>query len=92
MLYLDDGYYDVDLENLPVVWTHVNFVNLEKCTGIKAYENGRFTAADTTKDRNFYLPADGRLVVGRSRTGYDTYYASVKLDELMLFNSTLSEE
>ena len=60
--------------------------------GIRTYENGRFTAADTTKTRNWYLPADGRVVVGRSRTADDRRYASVKLDELKLFNSTLSED
>ena len=75
VLYLDRGYLDADLENLPVVWTHVvlNYVGLEKCMGIRTYENGRFTAADTTKTRNWYHPADGRLVVGRSSIAEDLY-------------------
>ena len=92
---LEDGYFDVNLENRPVVWTHVilNYVGLEKCMGIRTYENGRFTAADITKYRKTgYTPADGRLVVGRPYTVRDTSYASVKLDELFLFNATLSEE
>ena len=92
VLYLEDGYLDVDLGNLPEVWTHVVLNYAGMGMGIKTYENGRFTGADTTKDGFLNTPADGRLVVGRSYTGDDTNYASLKLDELMLFNSTLSEE
>ena len=94
MLYLDNGYLNVKLQNLPEIWTHVvlNYVGLEECTGIKIYENGRFTAADTTKTRSVYAPAEGRLVIGRSSIASDGRYSSVKLDELMLFDSTLSED
>ena len=94
MLYLSDGYFDVDLKVQPVVWTHVvlNYMSLETREGIKTYENGGFTAADTIKRGPGYFTADGRVVIGRTQTANDGGYASVKLDELMLFNEALSEE
>ena len=70
----------------------LNYVGHEKCPGIKSYENGMFTAADGIKEGSRYISADGRLVVGRTRTTVDHRYGSVKLDELMLFNAALSEE
>ena len=91
---MSDGYLDVDLKNLPDECTHVvlNYVGLEKCQGIKIYENGMFTAADGIKNRGWYGPADGTVIVGRTRTTVDHRYGSVKLDELMLFDAALSEE
>ena len=68
-------------------------LNYENCSGIKTYENGRFATADVTKTlTGHYSPADGRVVIGRSRTTVDHRYRSVKLDELKLFNAALSEE
>ena len=70
----------------------LNDVGHEKCPGKKSYENGMLTAADGIKNRGWYTPADGRVVVGRTRTTVDHRYGSVKIDELMLFNAALSEE
>ena len=70
----------------------LNYVGHEKCSGIKSYENGMLTAADGIKNRGWYGPADGRVVVGRTRITVDHRYGSVKTDELMLFNAALSEE
>ena len=53
---------------------------------------GCFTAADVTKDIIWCSPSHGRVVVGRTRTTEDSHYGSVKLDELMLFNTALTEE
>ena len=88
-----EGHFYVPLKNLPAVWTHVvlNYVGLEKCEGNHVYKNGCFAAADTTKEWAGHFPGDGRLVIGCSYTTEHRFYTSVKLDELMLFNTILSK-
>ena len=39
-----------------------------------------------------FSPGDGRLVIGRANTGGDKFYASVQLDELLMFNTSLAEK
>ena len=49
-------------------------------------------ASSTTKTGLYstYQPGDGRIVVGRYYTNKDQRYASVELDDLVFFNSSLT--
>ena len=51
--------------------------------------NGAEVASDTDNGGGPYSTADGRIVVGRYYTEEDGYYASVQVDKLVFFNSSL---
>ena len=68
----------------------VNYVGPEDGAGFKVYLDGEF-AADCSDDV-IKSPGDDRIVVGRTRTNEDQLHASLELDEVLLFNATLSEE
>ena len=60
--------------------------------GIKIFQNGVEVSVETGLTGREYTPGDGRIVIGRRFTGSDREYISVQVDELLLFNKTLSEE
>ena len=60
--------------------------------GIRIYYDGTEVTSNTTK-REWSGPAgDGRIVVGRYYKNYDSYYASVQVDELIYFNVSLNTD
>ena len=68
----------------------MNYIGPAHGQGIRIYLNGvqrRSTETSYTYSNN---PGDRRIVVGRYYTG-DYYYGSVELDELMFFNTMLTE-
>ena len=77
----------------PSGWTHVvlNYIGLEDGQGIWIYYDGVQTGSDTTRNPNSYETGDGRIVIGRLYTEWDTNYASVQLDELIFFNTKLTD-
>ena len=58
---------------------------------IQIYQDGK-EAYSGLFDNAEHSPGDGRIVIGRRFTGSDREYISVQVDELLLFNKTLSEE
>ena len=73
-------------------WTHVvlNYFGLNNGQGIQVYFNGAEAGRDTTKVSKTFSGGDGRVVLGRQKTDSDGNYASVDVDELLFFNTKLS--
>ena len=83
--------------NLPssLHWTHVvlNYIGPEDGTqGIIVYLNGELEDTDTHKSGTSKQPGDWRLVIGRQHSDADEDYASVGIDEFLLFNQKLTDE
>ena len=90
-VYLLDGGFSASF-SIPTGWTHIvlNYIGPNDGEGIRVYYNGTEVESDTTKTTRSYAPGDGRIVVGRSYTDSDKYYASMHIDELIFFNKALS--
>ena len=59
--------------------------------GIALYLNGIQVANDTARaTTSSVIPGSGKLVVGRKRSEINDRYASVEVDEILLFNRKLS--
>ena len=57
------------------------------------YFNGTLVGSDGTRDSSIReATRDGRMVIGRKTTDTDTDYASLEMDELVLFNAALTED
>ena len=75
----------------------MNYVGPNEGQGIRIYNDGKLVGTDTTKTNETNLPSDGRIVIGRAdlhHTGtpnFISFYASVEVDELLIFNRTLTE-
>ena len=54
--------------------------------------DGVFGNADSTKQEDTNSAGNGQIVVGKFRPEEDRNYASVKLNELLFFNTTLTQE
>ena len=82
------------MDQQPGISTRVvlNYFGPENGMEIKLYQNGGFLKQGSGKISGDYLSGDGRLVVGRQITGWNQNYGSVDLDELLMFNATISEE
>ena len=59
--------------------------------GTKLYYNGIYHRSNIPKFGDSINPGNGRTVVGRREASYDYYCASLEIDELIMFNSTLSD-
>ena len=59
--------------------------------GIRIYYGGMEAGSDTTNDRYPIPPGEGRIVIGKLDPDLDGRYASVQVDELMFFNSKLTD-
>ena len=68
-----------------------NYIGPDNGHGIWIYFDGVETGSDTSRSSTSYGQGDGRIVIGRQFTNTDNSYASVELDELMLFNAKLSD-
>ena len=75
----------------------MNYVGPDEGQGIRVYNDGKLIASDTTKTDETNLPSDGRIVIGRAdlnhvgTPNFFSFYASVEVDELLIFNRTLTE-
>ena len=93
---MDGWFHIVDVGQVSSQWTHVvlNYIGPNDGQGIRIYEDGVLTGSDDTKSlgRDPSPQGEGRIVVGREFTHFDDKYASVTLDELLIFNQTLSDQ
>ena len=80
-------------------WVHavMNFIGPDEGQGIRIYNDGRIIGNNTTKLDLTNSPSDGKIVIGRADFNVRdtantlTFYASVEVDELLIFNRTLTE-
>ena len=59
--------------------------------GISVYADGILANQTTTKESGDYPSGSGRMVIGRRNVDVDDKYASVTVDELLLWNRKLSQ-
>ena len=69
-----------------------NYLGPEEGMGTRVYLDGAYSAGDSSISGDANSIGDSRLVIGRRNSALDKDYAGVELDELLLFNATLSEE
>ena len=55
------------------------------------YHDGSEIGTDTTKASTSTIPGNGRVEIGRRVLTSSTYYASVYVDEIKMYNRQLSE-
>ena len=76
----------------------MNFIGPNEGQGIRIYNDGKLIGNDTTKSNGTNSPSNERIQIGRidlrsinnpSRTS--PFYASVEVDELLIYNRTLTE-
>ena len=75
----------------PSGWTHMVLNYFGPDGGTKLYFNGVYQSSNIPKFGAGIDPGDGRTVVGRKNADSDYYYSSLEIDELALFNNTLSD-
>ena len=68
----------------------MNYIGPADGQGITVYTDGALQGSDTSKHTHSLQPGDGRVVIGRRYTDRDWDYASVEVDELTLWNRTLT--
>ena len=88
-----DGWFQV-YSSEPSGWTHIvlNFIGPDNGQGIRIYYDGEQTGSDNTKNVHAFQSGDSRVVVGRQFIDEDDHYASVDVDELILFNQALTDQ
>ena len=77
----------------PSGWTHtvMNYAGPNEGDGVRIFFDGAEVARDTTIDVIPKRTSTSRtLIVGRYYYHWDTRYSAIQVDELMLFNHTLS--
>ena len=98
-VYLPDGHFEFRGERRSG-WVHavMNYVGPNEGQGIRIYNDGELIGSDTTKSGEANSPSDGRILIGRadlpligSGGGTLPFYTSVEVDELLIFNRTLTE-
>ena len=92
-IFVLNGRYEAFYDE-PTGWTHVvlNYIGSNDGQGIRGYVNGEEVASDTDKAVWSYPAGDGRIVVGRLCTDSSWYQASAEVDELVVFNHSLTVE
>ena len=90
-VHLQDGVFQT-FPTKPLGWTHVvlNYIGPNDGEEIRIYYDGKEVASDITKQEGPFSSGVGRIVVGRLHTDEDKSYASVQVDELIFFNSSLT--
>ena len=90
-MYLLDGDFYAYF-SIPTGWTHivVNYIGPNNGEGIRIFYDGQEVMNSTVKKGGPYPAGDGRIVVGRTFTDEDRFYASMQIDELIFFNKALS--
>ena len=76
-------------------WVHsvINLVDSNNGQEIRIYHDGNLIRSKTLTGL-LDLPVDvnGRIVIGRAFTDLNQYYASVYVDEILLYNEGLTED
>ena len=91
---MDGWFYIVDVGQVSSEWIHVvlNYIGPNDGQGIRIYLDGVLSDDTKSLDQDPSPQGEGRIVVGREFTHFDDKYASVTLDELLIFNQTLSDQ
>ena len=98
-VYVPDGYFTF-IEPQTSNWVHavMNFIGSNEGQGIRIYNDDKLIGNDTTKSNGSFAPSNGGIQLGRIDFRWlnnpgSTYplYASVEVDELLIFNRTLTE-
>ena len=79
------------------VWLHVviNYFGVEEGQGFLVYFNGDKVTdenSERTEDDTPAAKSSGRIVIGRSFIEDDNHYASMVMDEVTMFDSSLKSE
>ena len=76
----------------------MNFIGPNEGQGIRIYNDGRLIGTDTTKPNETNSPSNGGIQIGRvdflwinNPSSTFPFYASVEVDELSIYNRTLTE-
>ena len=90
------GYSHIDVPARLSQWVHHVFVlhHLGEGEGdaFSLYVNGVSVGGFTVVSGNRNQPGPGRMVIGRRCVNDDGYYASVVVDELLLWNRKLTQQ
>ena len=98
-VHLPDGYFEF-LVPPTLSWIHavMNFIGPDEGQGIMVYNDGKLIGNDTTKFNATNSPSNGRIQIGREDFRYINnpdytfpFHASVEVDELLIYNRTLTE-
>ena len=88
-MFLPDGRFDAFFST-PTGWTNVVLNYIGPSDGIRMFIDGQEVASDTDKETyDAVLTGDGKITLGRIFTKYDDYYATVQVDEMLLFDQSL---
>ena len=76
----------------------MNFIGPDEGQGIRVYNDGKLIGNDTTKVDGSYAPSNGGIQIGRIDFRFHNnpsttfpFHASVEVDELLIYNRTLTE-
>ena len=77
----------------PTGWNHIvlNFLGPADRQGFRLYRNGVEATSDIRISNGDYASGDGSLVVGRYFVNNNGGYGGFDMDELLLFNVSLSQ-
>ena len=89
-LQVTDGKFQMSGDK-PSGWTHVIVNYLEPNAGTKLYYDSVYHRGNIPKFGDSYTPGNGRTVIGRRNVNSDSSYASLEIDELAMFNASLSD-
>ena len=92
---LVDHRYELHVTGGLPSWTQVALVYHGTDAGVSIYYNGNFKARDNTKASHggsSWPSGNGKVAIGRTYVGRNQGYASVLIDELMLWNVTLPQQ
>ena len=70
----------------------MNYIGPEEGEGFAIYKDGQKVAEGKKKTASAKTTGDGMIVAGRLFTDTKSYYSSVQLDEMLLFNRVLTAE
>ena len=70
----------------------LNYLGPENGRGIRVYLDGVFGNRDSSKEEYTNSAGNGQVFVGKFRPEEDRNYASVEIDELLFFNTTLTQD
>ena len=78
----------------PDVWTHVvvNYIGPDNGQGIQIYYDGQIRDSNEAKQTSMFETGNGFIAVGKRLHDKQEGYASLEIDELALFNTTLSDD
>ena len=97
-VYLPDGHFEFfEPPTSGGVHTVLNFIGPKEGQGIRIYNDGKLIGTDIIKFNASFTQSDGRIQIGRADLNVAgtantmQFYASVEVDELSIYNRTVTE-